>query len=104
MSIDTSTKIRPFSSIKKRNAFIDMFFVELKYNSKKPKYNYHSGLVAGMLVNDLAIIKPILEAGSIEKDLLKTMLQRLIPKAKGLVEDYNWKCSDLDNLLEQFFK
>jgi len=104
MSVDNYSKLETYKRIKKRNTGLEQIFAELKFNKKKPKYNYHSGLVAGMLVNDLTIAKPILENGNKKDlDLIQKIFERLVPKARGLVEDYNWNLDDLNNLAEQFF-
>jgi len=104
MSVENYSKLETYKGIKKRNNGLEKIFAELKFNKKKPKYNYHSGLVAGMLVNDLTIAKPLLESGKkLDEDLLQKMFERIIPKAKGLVEDFNWNMFDLNQLAEQFF-
>lgn len=98
-----STSVDTFKGLKKRDTSLENLFAELEFNKKKPKYNYHSGLLAGMLVNDLSILQPILKAGKPEKDLAVKILERVVPKAQGLVKDFNWNMSDLTNLAEQFF-
>lgn len=104
MSVDNCSKLETHKGIKKRNNDLEQLFAELKFNKKKPKYNYHSGLVAGMLVNDLTIIKPLLDSNKkLDQDLLQKMLERVIPKTRGLVEDYNWKLYNLNQLVLQFF-
>ena len=79
-------------------------FLELKFNKKVPKYNYHSGLVAGMMVRDLTIMKPIIESKKpIDNHIGLIMFEHLGETAKALVEDFNWNLGDLTNLAEQFF-
>lgn len=104
MSIETPKKLETFKGIKKKNVGIQQFFIQLKFNKKRPKYDYNSGLVAGMLVDKLSIAKPIIESkDKINEDIAKKMFESIIPMAKTLVESYNWNLPDLTNLAEQFF-
>ena len=75
MSVEKFSKIETFKGIKKKNEGVQQFFLQLKFNKKRPKYDYHSGLVAGMLVDKLSIAKPIIESGDkINEDMLKHSL------------------------------
>ena len=107
MSVDKypklQTGIRVSTSIQKKKQGIQQMFSELKFNKKKPKYNYHSGLVGGMLVNQLKYLKPLVESKQDFTDIIPNMLESLVDGAKILVESYNWKLEDLNNLAEQFF-
>jgi len=90
--------------MKKKKQGLEQFFAELKFNKKKPKYHYWSGVIAGMLVRDLTILEPILAANrKIDENLSEKILAQIIPKAKTLVEDYNWNMHDLNQLADQFF-
>lgn len=104
MSVEKFTKLETYKGVKKRKAGLEQFFVDLKFNKKKPKYNYHSGLVAGMLVDNLTILRPILEhGGKVDEDLGKKILEKLVPMAESLVTTFNWNMFDLNMLAEQFF-
>lgn len=104
MSVDNVRSLKTYKAISKRNDGLESLFVNLTFNKKVPKYNYHSGLIAGMLVNNLVILQPILKANQkIDGDLAKKILQQIIPLAQSLAKDYNWKMNDLNNLAQQFF-
>ena len=104
MSIESFKKLETYKGMKKLESNLEKLFVELKYNNKRAKYNYHAGLVAGMLVRDLTIIEPIIKEGEpLDKELGMKIFEQLIPKARSLVEDFNWKLEDLKNLISQFF-
>ena len=104
MSIEKFAKLETFKGISKKSSDIQQIFLNLKFNKKKPKYNYHSGLVAGMLVRDLTIIKPIIEAKNpVDNEVGTKILEHLLATSKGLVEDFNWNLEDLTNLAYQFF-
>jgi len=103
MSVETSKKLQTYKGIKKVSFDIEKIFLDLKFNKKHPKYNYHSGLVAGMMINDFSILQPIVEGKVMDKEIGIKMLERVVPKAKSLVEDFNWKLDDLTNLMQQFF-
>lgn len=104
MSVEKYTKLETFKGIKKKTNAIEQVFLDLKFNKKKPKYNYYSGLVAGMMVRDLTIMKPIIESKkSIDNHILQIMFEHLSQTAKGLVEDFNWNLFDLTQLAHQFF-
>ena len=104
MSIDTIKSLEPYKGIQKRSNGLDNVFADIKFNKKVPKYNYHSGLLAGMLVSDLIMLRPFVESKKPEdKDLMKLLLENLIPKAQSLANTYNWKLGDLSNLAQQFF-
>jgi len=104
MSIEKFTKLETYKGIKTKSDGIKQIFLELKFNKKAPKYNYHAGLVAGMLIDKLTILRPILESGKkIDADLGQKILSQLIPMAESLVQTYNWNMYDLTNLAEQFF-
>ena len=104
MSIESYTKIETFKGIEVRNSKLEKLFAQLKFNKKKPKYNYLSGLIAGMMVDKMTMLKPILEAQNKKDiDLIQVLLEGLIPMAKGLVEDYNWNMGNLEDLTDQFF-
>ena len=102
MSVEKSNKIETYKGIKKRSGDLSDYFIDLKYNKKVPKYNYHSGLVAGMMVNYLTILEPLIK-GKSDKKIINDIIERIIPMAKSLVETYNWKLGDLTNLAQQFF-
>ncbi len=104
MSVETSKKLKLFTGVKKKSSGLEQLFAELKENKKKPKYNYSSGLVAGMLIDKLLILQPILKANKkIDENLSKKILEQIIPLAKALVEDYNWNLEHLVDLQDQFF-
>lgn len=104
MSIEKFTKLEPYKGIQKKSDGLEKIFAELKYNKKKPKYNYHSGLVAGMIINTLTTTRPIIEANKKQdRDLLQHIFENMMPMIQGLVKDYNWNLLDLNNLTEQFF-
>jgi len=88
-----------FKGIEKRNSGLSEIFAELKENKKKPKYNYHSGLCAGLLLRDFSHLQLLVEA----KDIPQNILETIIGEAKTLIESYNWKKVDLYNLLSQVF-
>jgi len=97
------TGIRVSTSIQKKQQGLEQVFAKLKFNKKKPKYNYHAGLVAGMLVNQLKYLKPLMESKADYTDVIPKMLEQLVDGSKILVESYNWNLGDLNNLAEQFF-
>jgi len=104
MSVEKYSKLETYKGIKNKFEGIEKFFFDLKFNKKNAKYDYHSGLVAGMMIRDLSILQPIIEQKKeIDKDLGAKILEQLMPKAKSLVEDYNWNLLDLENLIHQFF-
>jgi len=104
MSVEKYTKLETYKGLKKKENGLGNIFAQLKFNKKKPKYNYHSGLVAGMVINTLTTTRPIIEANQKkDQDLLKVIFQNLMPMIEGLVKDYNWKMDDLNNLTQQFF-
>ena len=94
--IEPSTKIVTSKSIKKSNSGFSIFD-DIKENSKKPKYNYHSGLTAGMLLRDFSIVM------TLKKECPTNMLETVSGLAKLLIEEHNWKKKDLYQLLEQCF-
>jgi len=98
----TNTGVRDYTGIKTKDNNISNWFLSLKFNKNEPIYNYHSGLVAGILTRDLAMIKPFIEEkkeGIITEELLSSVFE----DARVLVEDYNWKSWDLMNIINQFF-
>ncbi len=103
MSVEKFTKIETYKGIKKRNDKLENIFVDLKFNKKKPIYNYHAGLVAGMMVEQLTHLKPLMESPADYEETVKIILERLVGGAKILVKSYNWKLGDLNNLAFQFF-
>ena len=104
MSIENFTKIEPYKGIEKRNNGLQELFSKLKFNKKKAKYNYHSGLVAGMIVNNLAMLKPFVSSKeSRDKTVVQKIIENILPMVRSLVESYNWKMDDLNNLTDEFF-
>ena len=102
MNVDNYTTLETYKGIEKRTSGLGNIFAELKFNQKKPKYNYHSGLLAGMMVNNLVLLRPILKAKG-DQDIIEKILSQIIPMAQDLVSTYNWNLGDLTNLAEQFF-
>ena len=104
MSIDTYKGIDTAKGLKKKQFGLEQFFVDLKFNTKRARYIYSSGIIAGLLIDKLMIARPIIESGDkINEDIAKKMFEQIVPLAKSLVEDYNWKMLDLNNLAYQFF-
>ena len=103
MSVEKSNKLETYKGIKKRSNDLSDYFIDLKYNKKRPKYNYHAGLVAGMMVEQLTHLKPLMESKADYGDTITIIVERLVKGAKILVESYNWKLGDLTNLAQQFF-
>ncbi len=106
MSTENYTKLVTYKGIKKRDNSLENIFAELKFNKKKPKYNYNSGMVAGMMVKSMTWLKPFLESKEIQQrnnDAIKNITEQLIELARGLVNDYNWNMYDLNQLAYQFF-
>lgn len=96
-SLVLTNKVETFKGIKTPNDKIDSIFVNLKENKRKPKYDYYSGLYAGLLLRDFSHLV-----------LLKTetptnLLETIIGEARALVETYNWKRGNLYELLAQCF-
>lgn len=104
MSIETPKKLETYRGIKVRESGLEKIFAELKYNKKKPIYNYHSGIYVGMLIDKLSIMQPILESDKkVDYDLGIKMIEQIIPLARSLVETYNWKLDNLKDMAEQVF-
>lgn len=103
MSIETSKKLETYKGIKKKQEDIEQIFAELKFNKKKPKYNYHSGLIAGMMINNMVLLRPIIESKKPDQEIVAKIMAQIVPMAKDLVENYNWNMGNLTDLAEQFF-
>lgn len=105
MSVDTFKQPDTYKGIEKVRDGLESFFFDIKFNKKKAKYNYHSGLIAGMMVNNMILLKPIIEQGDkADQDIIAKILNQIIPMATTLATDYNWNMDDLVNLTEQFFQ
>lgn len=103
MSVENYTKLETYKGIKKRDNGLENIFAELKFNKKKPKYNYNSGMVAGMMVKTMTWLKPFLESKEKNENPIQNITEQIIELAKGLVNDYNWNMYDLNQLAYQFF-
>ena len=104
--IKLQTGIDVNKSLKVRDDSLSKWFAEIKFNKKKAKYNYHSGLLAGMMVNNMVMLKSVVEQKNPTKEtkeIAERILSDIIPMAKQLAEKYNWKMPDLENLAYQFF-
>jgi len=104
MSIEKSNKLETYKGIKKRKNGLEEVFRKLQFNKKKPKHHYWSGLIAGILVRDLQFLQPLLESkNKRDKEPLDKILESVIRSASTLVDEYNWKMYDLNELANQFF-
>lgn len=104
MSIENYSKLETYKGLKKKENDLEKFFVDLKFNNKKPKYNYQSGLTAGMMIQSLFFGRPVIEKGDkADQDVLNKIFGEIIELAKLLVENYNWKLENLNDLMEQVF-
>ena len=104
MSVEKYSKLEIYKGITKRTNEIKNIFGELKFNKKKPKYNYWSGFVAGVLVRDLQFLKPLLESKEkFDSESTNIIFESVIDSAKSLVTTYNWNMYDLNQLANQFF-
>ena len=102
IQLENYSQLETFKGIKKKNTNLEQIFAELKFNKKKPKYNYHSGLTAGLLIGNLADLQNALKNKDKEKFLV-LYLKQVAKGAKVLVESYNWNLYDLNQLAFQFF-
>lgn len=96
--IEAFTKVETFKKLQKSSTYFDNIFSKLLENTKTPKYNYHAGLCAGLLLRDFSIML------TLKKDTPKETVETIMDESKTLVETYNWKKTDLYNLLSQVFK
>lgn len=103
--IENFAGIEPFKGIKSKQSAIGSAFAALKFNNKKPKYNYISGMLAGIIVSKAAMLKGCLEGGDkIEtSETLQQILYDIIDGGRQLAETYNWNLFDLENLINEFF-
>ena len=104
MSVEKYTKLETYKGIKKKKDGLESLFAELKFNKKKPKYNYWSGFMAGMLIRNLQWLQPLLAStDELDNNVNKEIFKIVIDNAKTLVNDYNWNMHDLNELASQFF-
>lgn len=102
MALEPYTKITVFSGLTN-------YYETLQFNNKKPKYNFGSGLMCGMMLSNIAMIKGHWEGCSgkpsdVTNKLIESLLLSIRDTAFYLVERYNWKKEDLVNIETEFIR
>jgi len=104
MSVKRTTTVKEFTSVAVADRSISGFYKSLQFNKKKPKYNYLSGIVTGIIVSAVAQLKGMEEGGEKKTDKTYQRIQKIVTDSvEQLVTTYNWNMNDLRNLNEEFF-
>lgn len=74
---------------------------EIKEDTKKPKRNFMSGMIAGFLLSSLAQAKGALE-GDEDTDLAEPYMKMAMDNIKQLVETFHWKRTDIIQFITEF--
>lgn len=85
----------------KSNLF-ETVYKELKFNKKKPKYNFHSGMITGILLDQMSILQ-VLWLKNPKTEKIQSSMNHIIYCAQTLTRDYDWNMYDIDQAMSRYF-